>query len=215
MVKFVFPSGREGWVYGVRGKMVGSKTWTETHVTSSGGGGYIHQGQGQIHAPTVRSTIVEKGEVWVRSRSGKDICIGHNLQGIEGHDVLALWGNLNEIDTKSGPYLYWRNFSAGKHWLIGSQNRKIFLSGQDNLNGFWAFILGWLASIFGGAIVVSVLSSTDGGWAPGGLLGFFVGIFIGLWVRHSSLNKKINARAKTLLEALEQLSLRDDLEFDG
>lgn len=215
MVKFVFPSGREGWIYGVRGKIVGSKTWTETHVTASGGGGYIHQGQGQIHAPTVRSTVVEKGEVWVRSRNGKDICISHNLQGIEGHDVLALWGNLNEIDTTSGPYLYWRNFSASKHWLIGGQNRKMFLSDKDNLDGFWTFIIGWLATIFGGAMVLSILSSSDGSWAAGGYLGFFVGIFTGWWARKSSLDKKINSRAKILLEGLDQLSLRDDLEFDG
>jgi hypothetical protein len=216
MVKFVFPSGRAGWVYGVRGKIIGSKTWTETHVSSSGGGGYIHKGTGQIHAPTVHSTTVERGEVWIRNKDGKDICIPHNLEGLQGHDVLVLWGNVNDTDPKNGPHLYWRNFSTDKHQIIAGHSRKMFLSDKDGFNGILTFIYGWVGTIAGSAILFAMFGDNAVGFGViGAFLGLFIGIFVGLIARAISLGWKIQERTKILLESLAQLSLRSDVEFNG
>jgi hypothetical protein len=224
MVKFVFPSGREGWINGVRGKIIGSKVWTETHVSSSGGGGYLHNGTGQVHAPTVHSTIIEKGETWVKTKNGKDVCIPAKITGIEGHDVLVLWGNLNEIDSKTGPHLYWKNFSADKHSYIGVHDRRMFLSKKDSFNGSPTFFVVLIVCMVVGAIIALPNDSSDGfsAMVGGGVCGFIIGYFVArvavLVARmfHKSTETTIiEPRANKLLKDLEQLSMRDDLEFNG
>lgn len=224
MVKFVFPSGREGWINGVRGKIIGSKVWTETHVSSSGGGGYLHNGTGQVHAPTVHSTIIEKGETWVKTKNGKDVCIPAKITGIEGHDVLALWGNLNEINSQTGPYLYWRNFSTDKHSDIGLHDRRMFLSEKDSFKGFRMFMFVLIVCMVFGAIIAFANDSSDGflamafGGGCGVMIGFFVALIFVLvaWMFHKSTETTIiEPRANKLLKDLAQLSMRDDLEFNG
>ena len=231
MVKFVFPSEREGWINGVRGKVIQTKTWTETHVSSSGGGGYLHNGSGQVHAPTVRSTIVEKGETWVKTRNGKDICIPSKISGIEGHDVCVLWGNLNEINSQTGPYLYWRNFSTDKHSYIGLHDRRMFLSRNHSFKGLPTFMFVFILCVVGGAIIDFWAVFTTFGFAPlnlmgaiieggisGGKFGFFaaVAVLLFAWMLHRpSENKKIAASSKKFLEDLARLSACEDIEFNG
>lgn len=125
MVDFVFPSKRKGWVYGIRGTVAGAKKWTETHVSSSGGGGHVGPYGGHVSAPTVSSYVVERGEVWITNRHGKDVQIRLNLPAIPGHEVAVLWGDVN--GKESAKYLYWANYSSQKHNLLESnvENRLI------------------------------------------------------------------------------------------
>ncbi|MGO8739143.1 hypothetical protein [Rhodoblastus sp.] len=97
MVEFIFPSKRDGWVYGVRGTVTNASKWTETRVSASGGGGYV--------PPQVSSTVVQRGDFWVKTADGKEVHIEKSLPVSSGHEVVILWGNFD--GNKSGNYLYW------------------------------------------------------------------------------------------------------------
>jgi F0F1-type ATP synthase assembly protein I len=217
MVKFVFPSGREGWINGVRGQIIGSKVWTETHVSSSGGGGYLHNGTGQVHAPTVTSTIIEKGETWVKTKNGKDVCVPLKIPGIEGHDVVTFWGNLKEISPKTGPYLYWKNFSAKKHSLVGDMDPRMSFSAKERSKALLVFMFISISFMLVGALLGATGDEygSSAGMVGGGFLGFAVGFVIALKVALSIGKSEVPARENKLLEDLEQLSMRDDVEFNG
>jgi hypothetical protein len=60
---------------GLSGQIIDSSKHSETHMSSSGGGGYIGPNGGVITAPTVRSNIVTQHEFWLRSADGKEHAI--------------------------------------------------------------------------------------------------------------------------------------------
>lgn len=56
----------------VTGEVVSTNASTQTHITSSGGGGSIHMGTGTISAPKIRSHNTTTQEVWIRSDDGHE-----------------------------------------------------------------------------------------------------------------------------------------------
>ncbi|MCW2315889.1 hypothetical protein M2322_001433 [Rhodoblastus acidophilus] len=120
MGDFTFPSKRNGWIYGVRGTVTSASKWTESHVSSSGGGGFIANGSGYVNAPQVSTTVVERGEFWVRTSDGKEVRISENLPVAPGHEVVVLWGDV--AGKKWGSNLYWCNCTSQMHSAI--QNKK-------------------------------------------------------------------------------------------
>ena len=91
MFDFIFPSGRKGWLNGVRGPVIGHKKWSETHVSSSGGGGYMPQGGGgYVSAPRISGRVETKSEFWIRTSDNTDVKIEADIEIMEGHTVSIL-----------------------------------------------------------------------------------------------------------------------------
>lgn len=116
MGEFRFPDGSVGWIQSQRGVVAGLRKWSETHVTSSGGGGYLHQGTGHVAAPTVRSVAVEKAEFWLKPEAGSEIRLMANVAVRDGHDVAVVWGN--SASEQNGTHFYFRNYSTSSDWLL-------------------------------------------------------------------------------------------------
>jgi len=113
----VFPSGESGWLSYSRGRVHDIKVWSETDVSvsSSGGGGYIHpQYGGTIQAPTIRSstTTTEKKSFWIKDDQGVDKSFNIDIAVADGHDVVIVWGGVNE--KESGPFLCAKNITTGQ-----------------------------------------------------------------------------------------------------
>lgn len=105
----------------ISGEVIGSNKFSETHVSSSGGGGYIGQHGGHVTAPTVRSETVTNHEFWIKTEDGleKDI----KLRGIDvplrsGQKITLISAGIK--GTNKGWYSILVNHSAGKHWFINS-----------------------------------------------------------------------------------------------
>ena len=49
--------------YTITGEVLSQQKSSETHVTSSGGGGYIGKQGGHISAPQIKTTVINKHEV--------------------------------------------------------------------------------------------------------------------------------------------------------
>ena len=68
------------------------KTWSETRVSSSGGGGYVHpQHGGHVAAPTVHSTSVERSSYFVKYPNQREVEIRDGVACRNGHRIYAVF----------------------------------------------------------------------------------------------------------------------------
>ena len=105
----------------VTGTVISTKKYGETHVSSSGGGGYVHQGSGSISAPTIHSHTQTKHEFWIKTPEGKEEPVqlsGHDIPLKEGQKISLIFA-INS-DNKKHSLSVLVNHSAKKHWIINN-----------------------------------------------------------------------------------------------
>lgn len=70
--------------------------WSETHVSSSGGGGYVHpQHGGHVSAPQVSSTVLERSSYFVKTDNGREIELRDHVAARKGHVINLVYGSDN------------------------------------------------------------------------------------------------------------------------
>lgn len=94
---------------------------TETYTSTSGGGGYIHNGTGYINAPrtTTRSTTVTNHEFWLSLENGEERSIklsGTDIPLREGQKVTMV--SARKPGENSGEWTLLVNHSAGRYWNV-------------------------------------------------------------------------------------------------
>lgn len=108
----------------ITGEILGTQKYSETHVSSSGGGGYVNQGNGYISAPTVHSRVVTQHEFWLKTEDGQEVAIklsGFDIPLREGQKITIISaGNAGE---NSGWYSVLVNHNAGQHWFLNNAAR--------------------------------------------------------------------------------------------
>lgn len=100
------------------GIVLQGETWSSTHVSSSGGGGYLHNGTGRIAAPTVHSHTTTHQTVWIKEEdSQKDIKLNipSNVDVMQGHKIKYV--QLFYEDRLYIDPTYIENFNAEKYWI--------------------------------------------------------------------------------------------------
>lgn len=84
----------------IEGVIAGEKKWSETHVYSTGGSGYVGSRGGYINLPAIHSNIICRHEVWVREHgSGKEFSLdfsGRDIALREGHEVAFVLADTGE-----------------------------------------------------------------------------------------------------------------------
>lgn len=98
------------------GSVLQGETWTSTHVSSSGGGGNLHNGSGYIFAPTVHSHTTTHQSVWIKEDdSNKDVklSIPSYVDAMHGHKLksVELFYENRFIDI-----IYIENLTTEKYW---------------------------------------------------------------------------------------------------
>ncbi|AHF01714.1 hypothetical protein THIAE_08035 [Thiomicrospira aerophila AL3] len=121
----------------VTGEVLGSNKFSETYVSSSGGG--------PNYAPSIHSETVTNHEFWIKTEEGleKDI----KLRGIDvplrvGQKITLVSAGLKGKDN--GWYSLLINHSAGKHWFINNGvdlNNKLKLEKYTGIALLWALII--------------------------------------------------------------------------
>ena len=120
MEEFVH-KGKQIAFAGMTGEVVGSQKFSETKISSSGGGGYVGPEGGRISAPTIRSTSVTNHEIWIRAEDG----VEHNVS-LRGLDIPLREGQKVTLVATArkgaGVMMYCMlvNHSAGRHWYINT-----------------------------------------------------------------------------------------------
>lgn len=140
------PSGRRLSFCRLTGEVLGDKKWAETHVSSSGGGGYVSGHGGVVMAPTVTSQTVTRSEIWVRDDAGGEHAIELADFGVPvrpGQRLTAVWGILD--DEKTGPYYLVENHTSGQHVI--NQKEIIKLANKSGPLGCLIIVAGLIGLI--------------------------------------------------------------------
>jgi len=98
------------------GEVIDTSKHSETHVSSSGGGGYVGQHGGHVSAPAVSSKTITKHEFWVRTDDGKEEEI--QLSGVDislrkSQKITLLYAAL--VGTNDGYCVAVINHTTGKN----------------------------------------------------------------------------------------------------
>ncbi len=101
------------------GEVISQNKYSETHVSSSGGGGSVGPNGGYVSAPTVHSRIVTKHEFWIRKEDGSEESIQLSNCDVplrEGHKITLILAGYK--GGNHGYYTVLVNHSANKHWFL-------------------------------------------------------------------------------------------------
>jgi len=113
--------------YRTYGTVLEHKRSSETHVSSSGGGGYVGKYGGHVEAAQIHSKVITTDDIWIETGNGNEEKIS-----LTNYDVALRSGQKISIfhaileGEKNGPYMCLVNHSDGQtHWL---KSRKGFMA---------------------------------------------------------------------------------------
>ncbi|VVP59735.1 hypothetical protein PS850_06123 [Pseudomonas fluorescens] len=89
----------------VTGEVLSQNKYSETRVSSSGGGGYIGKQGGHVQAPKIQTTIIKKQEFWIKKADGTEESVkltGYDIPLREGQFITLISATTN--DAKSTYY---------------------------------------------------------------------------------------------------------------
>ena len=106
------------------GEVAAVRTWTETRVSSSGGGGTVFQGTGFVSAARVSSDVTRHDELYIRDGDGNERCLR-----LTNTDVPVRNGS--RVSTVLGLYEGQKN-----GWYVGIYNHdmRVWTSFSDGLS---------------------------------------------------------------------------------
>ena len=128
--------------YKSTGIVLDDKKFSETHVSSSGGGGYVNQYGGHVSAPQVTSSSTTHQEIWYKKENGdeKSIQLEGDIPLRIGHKISEISAGNKDSDT------CWRfaliNHSTKKYWLLNNATDLNKLLDIDKpIVGGWALLM--------------------------------------------------------------------------
>lgn len=112
------------WIRISEGTVIHQDTqrWSSTHVSASGGGGYVGRYGGHLSAPTVHSQVTHhaKTTFWIEEPDGKQqsvVICNENFLVAPGHKVRFV-GAGNKKNLSKGSIIYVRNLVSGRDAVI-------------------------------------------------------------------------------------------------
>ncbi|NWB29179.1 hypothetical protein [Pseudomonas gingeri] len=156
-----FTHGKKTLSFGYTvGEVLDSEKFSQTQVSSSGGGGHIGEHGGNVRPVRIQSTSIINHEFWIREDSGqeKDIkLVGYDIPLRAGQRVSMVM--VADLDASKLVYSALVNHSAGKSWILKDADAmdKFFGLTRFNYKALLIAVAVW--------IVVGLLSL--------GVLGFF------------------------------------------
>ena len=106
--------------------------WTETHISSSGGGGYVHpEHGGHVSAPTISSNIIERQRYFVKYSNGNESELRDVISARKGHKIWVIFGGFPEQDK----YLIATYNPAIRKYLLENLRYKKYL--------YWTYLQPW------------------------------------------------------------------------
>ncbi|OYV74880.1 MAG: hypothetical protein B7Z66_14930 [Chromatiales bacterium 21-64-14] len=171
-----------GYRYGLNfmaGFVISNDVWSDTHVSSRGGGGYTLMGYGYYSRPKVTSEVIPRQRIGVRTRGGRDVFLeqsGSHLPVACGQHVEVVRAFSHHTRREANVALV--NRDGGQWFWVGSSldagqalcgpaaafwDFVIFLAVAGGLGVLgWHFVHGWfhraLYVLIGGPLLVGSCS---------------------------------------------------------
>lgn len=185
----------------VTGEVLSQNKYSETRVSSSGGGGYIGKQGGHVQAPKIQTTIIKKQEFWIKKADGTEESVkltGYDIPLREGQFITLISATIN--DAKSTYYTALVNHSAKNHHVISNASDLNKYLKLDVISSTPTTIL-FVASVIFGAATNFFLGAI--GVVATGIVSIFRFLF----------NKpRINKMIRSLDQHIEQLALKAQKE---
>ena len=146
-------SDGNAWLCRFEGVVVHADRRFETHVSSSGGGGYIGPSGGYLAEPQIRSTTTDHQTIFLRGSDGSEQSFDlqdWDLAVRPGSRMVVVWGARD--GRSNGPFMGVRNLDTGETRLTDIPRWQL---GQGLLAGkmrVWPSVL--LAVLLGGAFMM-------------------------------------------------------------
>lgn len=197
----------------ITGEIIDNNKYSETYISSSGGGGYVGQHGGYVNAPAIHSSTILNHEFWIKTKDGLEKSI--KLQNIDiplrvGQKITLITAGIKGKDSKW--YFVLVNHNSGQHWFINDAKnllQKLKLESITIKTLFSLLTSLLIASlIFLGIVYLTApngrsetawLNEVSWGWASGLGLAF-------LYYRYTRRFNRIAAVTKKLGEHLENLA---------
>lgn len=187
--------------WSITGEVIGQNKYSETHVSSSGGGGYVGQQGGYVSAPQVKSKVTTQHEFWVRKEDGTEESIKFTDVDIplrEGQKITLIASYLNYKER--GPWSILVNHSEKKHRFIKSA---VNLNELFHIDVFLGISLAYASGIF---FLLSFLLSFVFALGEYGIAISFAAAILYLIIHVSKKLPRITKMTKSLSEHLEALA---------
>lgn len=166
-------------VFTKTGEVRGAQRWSDTHVSSSGGGGWVGPQGGRVAAAQVHSNVVQRGKFFLCQDNGTEQEI-HSLFGVrDGQRVIAAWGG--DVHSKRGHLMALHNLATGERLIMDREVRRLNAGFGGCALAIAALIAAGLGAMLIGSLLLDLSSrSTDGLFeAEGGLFFLLGGAAIG------------------------------------
>ena len=126
--------------------------WAETHIYSSGGGGYVHpEHGGHVSAPTISSDIIERERYFVKFNDGSEMELRDAVSTRKGHIIYLIYGGFEN----QGNYLVATyNPQTGKCVLSNPRYFSKYFNEADNNKWFTIRII--ILSIFSASLLAFI-----------------------------------------------------------
>lgn len=180
------------------GEVMDSAKRSETHISSSGGGGHVSRDGGYVAPPTIQSKVITKHEFWMKTDEGQEMPVqleGLDIPLLPGQKVTML--SVKKKDKDSGHYATLINHSAGQYWPVSKAGTLLSNFKMDHQHAliFWLFTpaMAWLGASMTKELILG------GGLFAGGYVLFHM-IVNGML--NSGLNNKLDSHIDGLAKEL-------------
>jgi hypothetical protein len=136
----------------VTGEVIGQNKYSETHISSSGGGGVVTNRGGYVGAPQVHSRAITNHEFWIKKDDGSEMSVQLSDVDIplrEGHKISLIGSRPSDKKVK-GQWAVLVNHSEGKHRFINKGadlNMSFKIAGVTGLSVLISAVI-WFVIIF-------------------------------------------------------------------
>jgi hypothetical protein len=193
----------------ITGVVLGNEKYNETHISSSGGGGYVSQYGGHVRAPQISSTTTTNQEIWIKTEDGSEKSIklkGYDIPMRPGHKITVISAGNKGADSHW--YTVIVNHSTDKHSLLNNATALNNLLKIEQATGksLLLAVLMFFSMLILSAVIYPKFLSTDASqqiiW--GIPIGFFVYRVIVKINNVSDLRRNLSVYLKNLIQQAHQ-----------
>lgn len=157
--------------WSVTGEVIGQNKYSETHISSSGGGGQVINGSGFVKAPEINTETIENHEFWIRKPNGTEKSIklvDANIPLRIGQKITLISAGLKDKDT--GYHVVLVNHNANSHWfvnnLVNITERKLKLSKRASVLPIFIapFVWFFLSYVWGDVVAAIFCGGSAYAW---------------------------------------------------
>lgn len=148
---------------GLHGTVLDQTKFSETHISSYGGGGNLQQGTGRVSAPTLATETITKHEFWVELTDGTHHPI--QLKGLDiplskGQAVTLVYAQNGANDTSELALI--ANHAAKRYWRVADTPTLLEMAGDKTGRNTITIVIVALVTWFASSLVMGAMIGIGG-----------------------------------------------------